>query len=147
MRRELTGWAQRQACSQRLSAASRVKSFRTFCESRTAKGCNEARDTQGTTPKAFRVELKLRAGKMLLLDIRADQTSGTSVRHKSACPTIARIKELLVTPKHLQLCAGRFRPTKFIVDVPFPRRRSAGHEIPIKWGWPIENAVTRAMET
>src|SRR5262245_57792812 len=35
MRLELTGCVQREACSHRLSAASRVKSFRNFCESRT----------------------------------------------------------------------------------------------------------------
>ena len=92
-------------------------------------------DTQGTAVRP-----------PLVLDLYPDQTGRALARHESACPAVAGIKELLVTPKHFQLRAGRFLPTNFLIDVPFPRRRMAGHEIEIKWRWPTQNAVTDCIE-
>jgi len=78
----------------------------------------------------------------LLLHLYPDQTSRAVARHESAGPTVAGIKELLVTPKHFQVRAGGFLPPNFVVNVPFPRRGVTGHEIEIQWCWPTENAVT-----
>src|SRR5438874_13128228 len=78
----------------------------------------------------------------LLLHLYPDQTGRAVARHESAGPTVAGIKELLVTPKHLQVCTRRFLPPNFLIDVSFPRRGLTGHEIEIKWCRPTENAGT-----
>src|SRR2546421_10627351 len=82
----------------------------------------------------------------LLLHLYPDQTGRAVACHESASPTVAGIKELLVTPKHFQVRAGGFLPPNFVVVVPFPRRGLTGHEIEIKWCWPTENAVTDCNE-
>src|SRR5690348_7342778 len=92
MRRELTGWVQRRACSQRLNTASRLKSFRNFCESRTIKQCRKQPRFSRNEPLAAS-----------LLDSHPDQTRGAFAGHESAGPTIAGIKKLLVTPEHQQV--------------------------------------------
>src|SRR4030095_2838859 len=116
MRRELTGCVQRQACSHRLSAASRVKSFWNFCESRTTNDAEKTRSPQGT--KRFAASL---------LDFHSYQPRRGFPRHESADPAIAGIKKLLVTPKHPQIRAGGFLPQNFVINVAFPRRRLTGH--------------------
>ena len=82
----------------------------------------------------------------LLLHLYPDQTGRAVARHESAGPTVAGIKELLVTPKHFQVRAGGFLPPNFVVNVPFPRRGLTAREIEIKWCWPTENAVTDCNE-
>ena len=62
-----------------------------------------------------------------LLDFDSNQTRGPFARHESACPAIAGIKKLFVTPKHLQIRAGRFLPANFVVHVTFPGRRLTGY--------------------
>src|SRR5437667_3826151 len=87
-----------------------------------------------------------RKAKRSLLNVDAYQTGGTFPRHESAGPAVAGIKNLLVTPKHLQLRTGRFLPANLIISVPLPRRRLTGHEIEIKLCRPTENAVARSKE-
>ena len=118
-----------------------AKKFFKFLRKSHGKGCNEARDTQGTAvalpPKLWRAKPQ-----PLVLHLYPDQTGRAFARHESACPAVARIKELFVTPKHLQVRSGGFLPPNFVVDVPFPRRGVTAHEIEIKRGWPTENTVT-----
>src|SRR6266496_1932896 len=135
MRRELTGWVQRPACSHRLSAASRVKRFWNFCESRTANDAEKRRSAQGTavTPS--------------LLDFDSNQPCGSLPRHESAGPAVSGIKKLLVTPKHPQMRSRSFLPLNLVINVAFPRRRLTGHQVEIERCRPGENAVTRADES
>src|SRR5262245_617336 len=112
MRREFTGCVQRQACSHRLSAASRAKSFWNFCESRTTNDAEKTRCPQGTT--RFTASL---------LDFHSYQSRRAFPRHESTGPAIVGIKRLLVTPKHSQIRAGGFLPQNFVISVAFPRRR------------------------
>src|SRR6516225_11223201 len=83
MSRELTGWVQRPACSHRLSAASRVKSFWNFCESRTTNDAEKTRASQGTT--RFMASL---------LDFDSNQTRGALPRHESAGPAVSGIEKI-----------------------------------------------------
>ena len=82
-----------------------------------------------------------------LLDVYSNQTRRAFPGHESACPAIAGIKKLFVTPKHLQLRTRRFLPPNFLIDVSFPRRRLTGHQVHIKRCRPAENAVTRGKES
>ena len=61
-----------------------------------------------------------RLGKPSLLDFYLHQTGGALACHESVSPAVSWIEELFVAPKQLQVCAGRFLPSDFIVDVPFP---------------------------
>ena len=83
----------------------------------------------------------------LLFHLYPDQTGRALARHESAGPTVAGIKELLVTPKHLQLRTRRFLPSNFLIDVSFPRRRLTGHQVHIKRCGPAKTAVTRGEES
>ena len=57
-----------------------------------------------------------------LLDFDSNQTGGALARHESAGPAVARIKKLLVSPKHPQIRTGGFFPQDFVVNVAFPKR-------------------------
>src|SRR5882762_3593847 len=92
-------------------------------------------------PKLWRAKPK-----PLVLHLYPDQAGRALARHESAGPTVAGIKELLVTPKHFQVRSGGFLPPNFVVNVAFPRRGVTGHEIEIKRGWPTKNAVTACNE-
>src|SRR6187399_606669 len=81
----------------------------------------------------------------LLLDFNSDQASRTFVDGESASPAVAgnellSVKELLVTPHHIECCPGGFFPVKLVIRVAFPRWRMTCHEIEIEWCWPTERA-------
>ena len=78
MRRELTGWVHRPACSHRLSAASRVKSFWNFCESRTTNDAEKRRSAQGTavTPSLLDFDSNQTRGALISRRRRRDETFG-----------------------------------------------------------------------
>ena len=47
-------------------------------------------------------------GNPSFVDIYHDQTGGAFACHKSASPTAARVKELFIAPKHLQVAPDAF---------------------------------------
>ena len=101
-----------------------------------------ARESHLTTMQRSAPETRLRP------NLYPDQTSTTFVHAESASPAVARnellpVEGLLVTPKHIEYCAGWFFPAKLIIHMTFPRRRMARHEIEIKRCRPTESTVTR----
>src|SRR4029453_8833238 len=106
-----------------------------------------SRKSHGETMQKRGALLKERRFWPSLFDVYSNQTRRAFPGHESACPAIAGIKKLLVTPKHLQLRTRRFLPSNFLIDVSFPRRRLTGHQVHIKRCRPIENAVTRNNES